>query len=268
MALKSSLLAFGLTFGGHAHAESREDVPCLPANIGAQISQILGRSWNQGQGRAFEVRGELWSMPIKLAELESLPKELARKLGSGCLVEAFLDQSFTLRVLPNLSKGEIAAFSATATSDSYLAKDGTTLGALSTTPGEGLLMMYPARLAAAIAGGKGSVQRADLSEVATKFPAQVDLEYNFQNVTVATFVADGAASMAEAANAAFQAIRRLGYTPGPGQERLLGEFDSVFAPAKHESIWLKPNAIARLAIEKQKFGKVRLSIHETKGSSH
>lgn len=265
------MTSFILFFSIQAQANNPSD-PCGPSAVGAFIKENLQRNWNQGTVRAWEEHGEFWSMPIQ-KDLGKLTKALKQDGALPCEVVMADLASFSARVLPKgLPNPSIKDIVKEAVLKKTNAKDhpniisniGTTLGIFEPTKGEMILIMYPAKIASAIARGTGTSQRNDLKEVLPLFPGELDIEYNFGEFEVRIFGGTGKTTMRNAADKVFSDLRHADYHPGPGSEKSIAAFDSLFPPDHHESFWLHKNGVLRIELEKLKLGQVRVNLHETR----
>ena len=206
-------------------------------------------------------------MPID-ADARLLTSTLKQHLGRECDVQAFEANSWTLRILPKIQSAETPTLTPQANAtENLISPLGTTIGAFQPIKGTTMLLMYPAKIASAIARGTGITPRKDLKEVFAKFPAELDIEYNFGVFTIRTFGGTGKLTMRQAADLVFSDMRKQGFSPAPGSEKKIAAFDQFFVPDQHESFWIKNNGIARIELEKRKNGQVRITIHDDQDRS-
>lgn len=261
--MHKSVLVIALCFCDRALAAQST---CEPSQVAAVLSDGTKSQWNQGTARSWDVKGDLWSMPVA-GDVRKLAHELKKRLEGGCDVSIYDSNSLTIRVLPKQVESVAEDKHARNTPTSLISPVGTTIGVFAPSPHAMMLIMYPAKIAAAIARGTGTTPRKDLKEVFAKFPAELDIEYNFGMFTVSTFGGTGTLTMRQAADIAFSDLRKQGYTPAPGSQKQISAFDHFFAPDRHESFWIKKDGMARVELEKLKNGKVRINIHEDKDRS-
>lgn len=263
-------LALVLSLGSQVNAAEDK---CSTAAVGKVLEAKLSTKWHQGTVRAWDEQGEFWSMPMATAP-DKLAAILNKEFKENCEVFIADLASFSARILPKnnakLSIEEIikdAKRHPLKNTKDLVSKSGVTLGLFAPQKNELILIMYPAKIAAAIARGTGTALRSDLKDVIGRFPAELDIEYNFGGFAVRTFGGTGKISMREAADVVFSSLRKQGYTPSIGSEKAVAAFDGFFPPDRHESYWHKNDSIARIELEKLKNGQVRLNIHDDKDRS-
>ncbi len=254
------------------------DQDCQPPHVGEVVKEILGQAWNKGTVRAWQEQGEFLSMPLGSdAEkwLKKISKNLPTKLSSRCNVIIADEGSYTVRVTSKtVDELKLAKFEARATNPNsaktpantpnFINADGTTLGVFSPVKGEVIMIMYPAKIAAAIARNQGTPFQSSYSKSIAKISPSLDLEYNFGDIAVKAFSGTGKLSMREAAAAAFSDLTSLGYRPDPTSEQSVKMFDGFIIPETHESFWVHDTGIARINLEKKAHGMVKIDINETK----
>jgi hypothetical protein len=211
-------------------------------------------TWNEGQVRAWDDRGGFYSMPLQhsLASLEEVAKVA---LKGTCMVHVASRGGFTIRF-------EDPKTSPQSNQGSLIRRDGAVLGVLQPSKNEYLMILYPARIAAAIASQAKGKKPQRHQKLWAEFTGEMDLEYNFGGVTVATSGGVAKMPLKDAKAKLEQALTDAGYEK---DVRTTPESrDLLFMSAPFiESFWLKKDGIARLEIEKIKNGQVRFTIHET-----
>lgn len=256
---KSLLILAATLYSLHSQGSPQNIDPCQPQSVGEVISKEFKSSWNQGSARAWEVKGEMWSMPLTTPP-KNLGPSIKAALEKQCHILIADTASFSARILPREQKN----ISPTPKVASYVSEIGTTLGVFSPGENEYILLMYPAKIAAAIARGSGISDLPERTETTGRFGLELDIEYNFGKVQINILGAKGQATMREASDAVFKDLRRSGYKPTPPSAKSVAAFDSITVPEKHESIWMKDKGIVRVELEKQKLGQVKVNIHETR----
>jgi hypothetical protein len=245
---------------------------CEPKSVGKVLSEGLGMPWNEGTVRAWDQRGEFWSVPLResASRVSALLKE---KLIDQCYVEISDLHSFSARITPKTAgtKGSLSDAPQKSRSQNdrsigghIISSAGTTIGIFAPSQGEIMMIMYSAKIAAAMAKGSGKSQQIKLKETLRKFSQELDIEYNFGDISVVTVGGVAKLSMREAGDAVFSDIRSLGYQILPSSVDALSQFDGVFPPDRHESFWSKPDGVTRVELKKLKHGLVRVSIDETR----
>lgn len=76
-----------------------------------------------------------------------------------------------------------------------------------------MLLLYSAKIASAIARGRGVSQQLDFPETAKAMSFNLDLEYNFGDVAVIMVGGSGKMTMREATTTILRDVRKLGYEP-------------------------------------------------------
>lgn len=246
---------------------------CDPKSVGAILAKGLGTAWNEGTARAWDEKGEFWSMPIsgKLDRVEQILKE---KMSGFCDVKIASIGGFTVRITTkNVAKknqADVEIFKKTSTPPpmpafpNLVSPDGTTIGSFSPGPGELMLILYSAKIASAIARGQGISRQLDFPETAKAFKPDLDLEYNFGEIAVIMTGGSGKMTMRDATTTVLRDVRKLGYAPLPNSEKAINSLDGLFLPDRHESFWSNSAGVLRIELEKQKNGLVRVNIHETR----
>jgi hypothetical protein len=251
---------------------------CQPNHVGEVVKEILGQAWNKGTVRAWQDQGEFLSMPMGTDAakwLKTISENLPTKLSSRCNVIIANEGSYTVRVTSKtVDELKLAKFEARAAhpnsanthanTPNLINADGTTLGVFSPIKGEVIMILYPAKIAAAIARNQGTPFQSSYSKSIAKVSANLDLEYNFGDTAVKAFCGSGKLSMREAAAAAFSDLTSLGYRPEPSSEKSVKMFDGFIIPETHESFWVHETGIARIYLKKKAHGKVKIDINETK----
>lgn len=251
---------------------------CQPTRVGEVVKAILAQSWNKGSVRAWQEQGEFWSMPLggdAAPLLKKITASLPAKLSSHCNVLVADEGSYTIRItsksVDELKLSKLKSHFV----DPKLAKDvadpqrlinadGTTIGVFSPIKGEVIMIMYPAKIAAAIARGQGIPFQSAYPKSIAKISANLDVEYHFGDVAVKTFSGTAKLPIREAASAAFSDLTSLGYHPDPSSEKAVRMFDGFIVPETHESIWVAEHGIARVYLQKKAHGMVKIDINETK----
>lgn len=245
---------------------------CDANRVGIVIENALGHVWNRGQVRAWDEAGEFWSMPLR-AEIAKISSVLREKLTKDCDIEIADEGSYSVRVHRKTSaewvRGgygrQIIGPDGDLRKDvNLISSEGTTIGVFSPAQGEKMLILYSAKIAAAIARGHGEAKSRKFSEAFGKFSRDLDIEYNFGDVSVAVLGGVAKRSIRDVADLAFRDVRRAGYRVLPGSERSVSEFDGLFAPDRHESFWASSDGVLRVELTKIKHGQVRMVMNETK----
>jgi hypothetical protein len=267
------ILPFVLAATSASLAAAPISAPCEPKAVGAILSAGLGKAWNEGTARAWDENGEFWSMPIA-GKLDQVEKILKEKLSSTCEVKIASNGSFTVRIIPlNVSKkthSDLEAFTKTNTlpplqkEPNLVSPDGATIGSFSPGHGELMLILYSAKIASAIARGRGASQQLDFPETAKALSFDLDLEYNFGDIAVIIVGGSGKMTMREATTTILRDVRKLGYEPLPNSESTIKSLDGLFLPDHHESFWSHSGGVIRIELEKEKNGMVHFNMHETK----
>ena len=259
------------------YAAASDTENCAPKHVGEALAKGLSKSWNQGSARAWADTGDFWSMPLDANSIESLQKTLNTVVAKECEVFIADRGSFTARVTPkgqmNVLSPETIAKAKEKPADAkpssgdhspdIISSAGTTLGIFAPTKGEMILIMYSAKFAAGVARGSGTLAPNPFKNISRALTPEIDIEYNFGDVSVKTISGKGKLSMRQAAELAFKDLRSLGYAPSPQSAHAEQEFDGIFTPESHESFWLTPKSILRLELKKLKNGNVEVTLNET-----
>jgi hypothetical protein len=228
---------------------------CSPAQVGPVLASKLAIAWNQGTVRAWDVTGEFWSASFN-GELTSLGAMIRVQFDKICNVAVYPDNGLTIRIVPRSLT--------VATQESVISPVGTTIGVLGIAAGEQVIFMYPAKIAAAIARGKGQSVNSGVFKSIAQFPHELDLEYNFGKTIVSILSTSGKKSLRTTAEMVFRDLRSQGFQPTSGSESAIDSLDSVFVSRRHESFWIHSQAVARVEFEQLKRGITRVNIHETR----
>ncbi len=242
-------LAFSPTF------LQADDSKCLPKNVGEVIEKKLNKTWNKGSVKAWDVQGEMWSMPLSSSP-DILTKGLKENLEKHCFVEVSNQNSYTVRIKDKNYESKKPS--------SIVSDNGTTLGVFSPAKGELILMMYPAKIAASIAQGRGTPQKLGLATALKEKIFDLDIEYQFSAVEVKILSGQAKGGMRELSDAIFRELRKTGFNPMPDSERAVKAMDSLIVPESHESFWNTHHGIARIELKKLKKGQISFSFHESK----
>lgn len=224
--------------------------------------------------RAWEEKGAFLSVPLT----ENLDKVVAilRSKLPHCRVKIADHASFSAHILPRehkeanltevfaqIQKNELRTDDLT--SDANIVSDvGTMIGVFEPRKGAMILIMYPMKIAAAIARGKGVPTQNTWSEIGASFPAELDLEYNFGDVAVNILGGTGKLSMRQGTDLVFRHLRKSGYVPGPTSEQQMKRLDGFFIPDRHETFWQRQDGVIRVEFEKLNHGRLRMNLHETR----
>ena len=239
---------------------------CDPKHVAALIATEMAVQWNHGRVRSWTAQGDFLSAPFE----NDTPrlKTALTKLESRCDVNFFDKGSFTARITPKTIEPPSQA-----ASSSLISPIGTMVGLLNvsltpskTNPRDQLLLIYPARISAAVAAAKGTTDSQILNSLSknTEFSAELDIEYNFNNIEINVFGGLANLSMRRTADLALRDLRSHGYAPMAQFEATVSNLDSLIPPNHHESFWTLKNSVLRLELDKQKNGQVRINIHESK----
>ncbi|MCX6119573.1 MAG: hypothetical protein NT027_18710 [Proteobacteria bacterium] len=241
---------------------------CLPPAIGQLIATELKQTWNQGSVQAWNETGEMWSMPFD-GNTKNIESILLKKLPPVCAVHFANIGAFSARILEKQKENDKATKVKNETtpempqpeSKEIISSNGTTLGVFSPGKGEFILMMYPARIAAAIARGSGEAYKGEFKDGVGKFDLDLNINYQFADVKINILAGIGKMSMREASDAIFKDLRGRGFNPAPNSEKSVAQMDQFNIPEMHESYWIQNDQIARIELEKLKRGQVQFHIH-------
>lgn len=268
---KAALTVTFLIAASTLKAASTED--CQPQAVGAGIAKKFNGKWNTGSVRAWEQEGEFWSLPYqgKVSDLAAYIKE---GFAANCDVLIGDVGGFTARILPKGKRVDIEKerqalqssnewLSEPQSTSGIISDQGSTLGFFSPGQNEAILILYPAKIAAAIARGQGVAKYSPLRQTVTKIPQELDIEYNFGKVKVSIFGGTGKASMHDASAAVFADLRSFGYSPMAGSQKAVEALQGWFPPDVHESYWAHGGGIARVEFQRLKNGLTKVDVHET-----
>jgi len=243
-----------------------EQDPCGPNVVGKILESTLNMPWNKGHVRAGEAHGELWTRPVESLKLtEKITRLLREQMESQCSVQLSDVGGITIQISPLNSSQTLPKDLAPS---QVLRKGGTTIGALSPTKGEYILLMYSTKIATAIAQQRNKSLNSPANQrwpsTVETFPMELDIEYNFGKISIQILSGTAKTSMKDASQAVFTDLRKLGYKPMSHAEAAVAKFDALWSPEQHESEWFKDTGIARVELSKLKRGLVRMNLYETR----
>jgi hypothetical protein len=235
---------------------------CSIEQIGKVFEKNLKTQSNIGEVKSWEQEGTLWSIPHNQSP-EAIRKILETEIKPHCDVLIAEVGGFTARIAEK--DKPILKTANQERSDGIkeaVSTNGVTLGFMKLAKGEHLLLMYPARIAAAMSRGAGRLE--DKSRVSTLkvFTPQIDAHFKFGAIRVNIFGGQAKASMRDALDAIFRDLRHEGYVPTKDSEPNVSKLDSLVIPDTHESYWMKSNGFLRVELKRKKGGLVEANLHE------
>jgi hypothetical protein len=245
-------------------------VHCDPDAIANLLKKYLPIQWNTGRARAWDQEGAFLAAPTTHTP-KDIEIALKHKDFSHCNIVIASLASFSVRITPKATYQSKEENQPKATDQpnekdqkSFISPLGSTMGFFSPGPGESMIMIYPAKIASAIARGAGQSQINGFTNITSKFQHELDIEYNFGDVQIQIFGGIGRLTMRESIDASLSDLQKRGYKPIKGSEADVQKLDGYFPPDTHESFWANQNGVLRLDLSKHKQGQVRINLHETR----
>lgn len=255
---------------GKANARAPKEISnsCEPSFVIEEISRELGFVWNEGKVRVGDTNGDFLSAPYS-QPLSGLTTSLQKIFKDKCSIHISDLGGYTVRFTPlnsSLKKVESNKLPNPnlVTTDQLISSEGSTLGILSPSKDERLIIIYAAKIASAIVKRQGQLKHNDFSELKQEFDCEQDIEYQFGKIRVSVINGRYSKSMKEVAEIVFKQLTHQNYRPMTGYENAVKQFDGWIKPEKHESYWSSPVGIAQVELKKVKNGKVFASISETR----